>query len=30
VKFIKQGTRVLGSRYQTWFKSNQNLPKDSK
>jgi hypothetical protein len=30
VKFIGQWTRVLGSRYQTWSKSNQILPKASK
>jgi hypothetical protein len=30
VKFIEQGTRVLGSKYQTWFKSYQILPKAAK
>jgi hypothetical protein len=30
VKFIGQGTRVLGVRYQTWSKSYQTLPKASK
>jgi hypothetical protein len=30
VKFIGHGTRVLGSKYQTWFKSYQTLPKASK
>jgi hypothetical protein len=30
VKFIWQGARVLGSKYQTWFKSYQTLPKASK
>jgi hypothetical protein len=30
VKFIGQKTRVLGSRYQTWSKSYQTLPKASK
>jgi hypothetical protein len=30
VKFIRQGTRVLRSKYQTWFKSFQILPKASK
>jgi hypothetical protein len=30
VKFIGQETRVLGSRYQTWSKSCQTLPKASK
>jgi hypothetical protein len=30
VKFIGQGTRVLGSKYQTWSKSYQILPKASK
>jgi hypothetical protein len=26
----RAGVRVLGSKYQTWFKSYQNLPKASK
>jgi hypothetical protein len=30
VKFIGQGIRVLGFRYQTWSKSYQTLPKASK
>jgi hypothetical protein len=30
VKFIGQGVRVLGSKYQTWFKSYQILLKASK
>jgi hypothetical protein len=30
MKFIGQGARVLGSKYQTWFKSYQTLPKASK
>jgi hypothetical protein len=30
VKFIGQGARVLGSKYQTWSKSYQTLPKASK
>jgi hypothetical protein len=29
VEFIGQGARVLGSRYQTWSKSYQTLPKAS-
>jgi hypothetical protein len=29
VKFMGQETRVLGSRYQTWFKLYQTLPKAS-
>jgi hypothetical protein len=30
VKFIGQGARVLGSKYQTWSNSYQTLPKASK
>jgi hypothetical protein len=30
VKFIGQGARVSGSKYQTWFKSYQTLPNVSK
>jgi hypothetical protein len=30
MKFIGQGGRVLGSKYQTWSKSYQTLPKASK
>jgi hypothetical protein len=30
VKFIGQGARVLGSKYQTWSKSYQTLSKASK
>jgi hypothetical protein len=30
VKFIGQGARVLGYKYQTWSKSYQTLPKASK
>ena len=30
MKFIERGTRVLGSKYQTWFKSYQIVPKDAK
>jgi hypothetical protein len=30
VKFIGQGARVLGSKYQTWSKIYQILPKASK
>jgi hypothetical protein len=30
VKFIGHGTRVLGSKYQTWSKAYQVLPKVSK
>jgi hypothetical protein len=29
VKFIGQGARVLGSKYQTWSKAYQFLPKAS-
>jgi beta-glucanase (GH16 family) len=29
VKFIGQGARVLGSKYQTWSKTYQTLPKAS-
>jgi hypothetical protein len=30
VKFIGQGARVLGSKYQTWSKLYQTLPQASK
>ena len=30
VKFTRQGARVLGSKYQTWSKIYQTLPKASK